>query len=209
MVEKFYRELIAKMRTTHQQVQVIIKKNKEKDRKDIFNEKALFLTCKFTNLCIQALNLLGVEGLVDPEDEQTIQLVSSLFFFLEEMFELYQILQKNVKSFAFRSQSSGNYSKLAENYYKLLCTLFWWVANCNSSSCSLILGSSIFNLFISKFESLRIKSRAVFPVYCIFAVSAKLMGRLDKIEAKCKNTSGFVISQFIDMKVKFKLNLEN
>ena len=162
MVEKFYRALVSKVRSTHQQVQVIIKKNKEKEQKEFFNEKALFLSLRFSNLSLQAFNLLGVEGLIDPEDEETTNLITSVLAFFEDIFNLNIALENKLKIPSFRLKASGNYSKQAKQYYSLLCILFWWVSSGSVTSCSTVLSSNIFNIFLAKFNSLSLKEKKVF-----------------------------------------------
>jgi len=151
---------------------------------------------KFGIYCLQAINLLGIEKLVDINDEEgTKRLISSLFTFNQELFRTTTKVHKRYNKNRKIKKYTNDYSSLSKQYYKVLSLFFWWASDIAPEECGIVISSPLFSEYIDLLPQLSLEPRNLFSIYCILTNAAKHFGEATQIEMRFKKFSEFVRDQ--------------
>jgi hypothetical protein len=134
-VIKFSQNLVEEIKTANLKSQGILKNNIElRDRSHYFNQKALATTLEFALLSLQALNVIGLEDLLE-EDSNIAGLIAPILGFNFQAVEAVMALEYKVEKFPQANKQSIDFVELAGKYYKVLPLFFWWVSSSSQENC--------------------------------------------------------------------------
>lgn len=132
---RFTVALIEELKTAHQRVQPIFQKNIElSDKLQFFNERALAVSLEFVMLSLQALNVIGIEELLE-EKKNTLQLVTPILSFNEFTLKTIRSIEVKLEKFKPPESAQLNYKEFAQKYYQVMPLFFWWVASSSKETC--------------------------------------------------------------------------
>lgn len=204
---KFTVTLIEELKTAHQKVQVIFQKNIElADKSYYFNERALSVSLEFAVLSLQALNVIGIEELLE-EKKDTLKLVAPILSFHELTIRTMIAIEAKIEKFRQAGSSMLDYKEFSKKYYQVIPLFFWWVASSSKETCDvsmrnqLIIGSSCFKVYCGRFPSLELPLENKFSMYCVFSYAATFFKKVTPIETRFDGFCDFIVSEICSYKV--------
>lgn len=139
---RFTVSLIEEIKASHQKVIPIFQKNIElADRSYFFNERSMAITLEFALFSLQALNVIGIEELLE-EKKDTIKLVTPILSFHDLTLKTIMAIENKVEKFKQSESSPLDYAEFAKKYYQVMPLFFWWVASSSKETCDVSLESS-------------------------------------------------------------------
>lgn len=139
---RFTVTLIEEIKGAHQKVQVIFQKNIDLiDKSQFFNERALAVSLEFVMLSLQALNVIGIEELLE-EKKDTLKLVAPILSFNEFTLRTIRAIETKLDKFKLPETAQLNYKEFAQKYYQVMPLFFWWVASSSKETCDVDLFKS-------------------------------------------------------------------
>lgn len=130
----FVKSLVDEIRTAHSKVQTVYKKNLDMGDKDgFFNERALSVSLQFAMLSLQAINIIGIEELMDT-GEDISKLLGIICTFNESSLEMFAVAERKQTKYP-RPQRLTDYVELARRYYAVVPLFFWWVTSSRKENC--------------------------------------------------------------------------
>ncbi len=129
--------MIDEIKSTHQKTQVIFRKNVELlDRSYYFNEKALGVSLEFALLSLQAINIIGIEELIEREEDLK-PLIVPILQFNEIALETIVAVERKVEKFRqAKIEAITDYAEFAKKYFAVIPLFFWWVASSGKDNCN-------------------------------------------------------------------------
>lgn len=135
-VIKFTYALVEEIKGAHQRVKPIFMKNIEMhERSNYFNERALSVSLEFAMLSLQALNVIGIEELLEEDKESVLKLVAPILEFNELALKTTIAIEAKTEKFKSAVHSMLDYPEFAKKYYQVIPLFFWWVANSSQETC--------------------------------------------------------------------------
>jgi hypothetical protein len=135
-VIRFTFSVIDEIKGAHQKSKSILDKNIElADRSHYYNERALTVTLEFALLSLQALNVIGIEELLEEEKKETMKLVAPILSFNELVLTAVIAVEGKIERFKHAGNSILDYPEFCKKYYQVLPLFFWWVSSSSQETC--------------------------------------------------------------------------
>lgn len=133
------RQLITEVKEVHQRTTIIFKKNIEMEKSPTyFNERALVAGLEFAMLSMQAINVIGIEELLEEDTHtgEVYKMVLSVLNFHQIAMQAVMSVERKIRQFR-QAQLSGfmDYAEFAQKYYAVLPLFFWWVSSNSKEAC--------------------------------------------------------------------------